>query len=504
MAGSSLIGNLAVTLGLNTAAFSAGATKAEMRAKTLQGRMTGVGKSIGGIGASIGIGLGIGALASFTKNAFDMAAALSESAQKMGVSVESLQELNLAAEQSGVSQETLAASVAKLNRSLGDLQLGKKGAVDAFDAIGLSAEDLKGKSPDQALRLIADALNKLPDVQQRVAIGAQLMGRGFSQLLPLINEGSAGLDKYAEASRKNGQITTEDAKRLDELSDRWDKLKTRAGVATANLIVGADKMVTNVWGARDKVLAGLDGMITGFWSLRDRAIAAMGAMVTGIATAITGKLNAIWEGAKANIDSVKNKFKDMYDAVVGHSYVPDMIEGIGKSMAELQRIFVDPAATATEKVGASFQVLAGLIGDLFGQKAGGIIGSLGNLAMALAPLFGGGVSSVGHVTGGGTLPPIPGMSSGGSGRFGGRAGIDKNLLSLNGSPILRVSRGEHFQVAPANSNGGLVRIVPSPYFDAVVDGRAAKVAAPMAGQAAMMGAAGGSASVMRRQSRMLP
>jgi hypothetical protein len=49
MPGSSLIGNLAVTLGLNTAAFERGATKAEARAKALQGRLSGIGSSVKGL-----------------------------------------------------------------------------------------------------------------------------------------------------------------------------------------------------------------------------------------------------------------------------------------------------------------------------------------------------------------------------------------------------------------------------------------------------------------------
>lgn len=465
--------------------------------------MAGVGKSMAGIGASLGIGIGIAAVTSLTRNAFDMAAALDESAQKMGVTVESLQELNLAAEQSGVSQETLAASMAKLNRSMGDLQLGKKGAVDAFAAIGLAAEDLKGKSPDEALRIIADRLNALPSVQERVAIGAQLMGRGFSQLLPLINQGSAGLEKYAETSRKNGQITTEEAKRLDELSDSWDRLKTRMGVATAKIIAGADNMVISFWKMRDGVTQPLDAMVASFWALRDKAIAAMGAMVTGIRNAIANQLNVIWEKAKEKIEQVKNKFKDLYDKVVGNSYVPDMVQEIGQVMGDLGRVMVDPALSATQKVGAAFlslqSIIADVFGMIFGKKAGAIAGSLMGLVGSLASipgLFGGGAATQGFVG--------PAMARGGSGVFGGRGGIDRNLLSLNGSPIARVSRGEHFSVSPANQNMAKVHIIPSPYFNAVVDGRAVAVAVPLAGQAAISGAAGAGMRMANQQRRQIP
>jgi hypothetical protein len=449
MAGSSLIGNLAVTLGLNTAAFSKGATQAEMRAKTLQGRMAGVGKSMAGIGASLGIGLGIGAVVTLTQNAFEMASSLNEAAQKAGVTVEALQELRVAAQQTGVSEDQLSTAMGRLNKSMGELSQGKSAAVAAFAAIGLAAEDLKGKTPEQALRLIADQLNKLPTVQERVAAGSAIMGRSFSQLLPLINGGSAALDKYAQESRKAGQISTEDAKKLDDLADSWDRLKTRVGVATANMIAGtarflesSDKMVVSFWSARDR-------MIEGAANMASSVVSYVNNMVSGIQQAITGKLAAIWEGAKAKIESVRQKFADMYDAVVGNSYVPDMVDGIAQSMMQLGRVLVDPAVTATDKVAAVFQNLQGVLGDIFGRKAGGIIGIIGQFATALAPLiFGKGAPGAIWETGatGGAI----GMASGGSGVFGGRSGVDRNLLSLNGSPIARVSRGEHFAVSPAN------------------------------------------------------
>ena len=53
MAGESLIGNLAVNLSLETASFNRGASRAEARAKTLQGRLLGIGNSLKGFGGGL-------------------------------------------------------------------------------------------------------------------------------------------------------------------------------------------------------------------------------------------------------------------------------------------------------------------------------------------------------------------------------------------------------------------------------------------------------------------
>lgn len=373
MPGKSLIGNLAVNLTLESAAFQRGATIAEKRVEGMRSKFAAATKSVSGFGAALGVGIGVAALTNVVRSSFEMAAALEESAQKVGITVEALQELNLAAEQSGVSQEQLAVALGRLNKSLGELQLGKKGAVDAFAQIGLAADDLKGKSADQALRIIADALNKLPDVQQRVAIGSQLMGRSFSQLLPLINGGSKALDDYAKKSRQAGQISTEDAKKLDELSDTWERAKVRIGVSVANIIARVATFAEKI----DGFLRGLDSWAksvdAAIANLASSAVNSINKMVSGISQAINGRLNAVWEGAKSKIQSVIDKFKSMWDKVVGHSYVPDMVDEIGAQMARLDAVLVQPVTDATSKAAEAFRNLqaqtAGLLDRLFPEAA---------------------------------------------------------------------------------------------------------------------------------------
>lgn len=101
--------------------------------------------------------------------------------------------------------------------------------------------------------------------------------------------------------------------------------------------------------------------------------------------------------------------------------------------------------------------LADRLGDLI---AGGGGGGGGGLFGAIGKLFGGGGGGAlptGGLLGGGDGPvfdfKVPGYDSGGSMRLGGLAGIDRNLLSLNGRPIARVGRGEVMDIRPANEGG---------------------------------------------------
>jgi hypothetical protein len=49
---------------------------------------------------------------------------------------------------------------------------------------------------------------------------------------------------------------------------------------------------------------------------------------------------------------------------------------------------------------------------------------------------------------------LPGFANGGGGVLGGLHGLDTNLLSLNGNPIARVTRGEHLRITPDGGGEG--------------------------------------------------
>lgn len=112
--------------------------------------------------------------------------------------------------------------------------------------------------------------------------------------------------------------------------------------------------------------------------------------------------------------------------------------------------------------------LADRLADLaFGQQGGGG----GGLLSALGGLFGlgggGGSSSSaasgagGHWQVGTGFGPmaLPGFNSGGSFKVRGFAGIDRNMLSLNGRPVARVGHGEIVDIKKGEGGGGAVRVV---------------------------------------------
>ena len=90
-------------------------------------------------------------------------------------------------------------------------------------------------------------------------------------------------------------------------------------------------------------------------------------------TWIVDKLGAIWDGVINKVDTVKNAFYKLYDAVVGHSYIPDMVDGIAAQMLRLDSVMVNQAVATTNATKAAFQRLAAevqpLLDRLFPEAA---------------------------------------------------------------------------------------------------------------------------------------
>lgn len=97
-------------------------------------------------------------------------------------------------------------------------------------------------------------------------------------------------------------------------------------------------------------------------------------MVAGIRLQLIDRFNAIVDGIKQKIDAVKGFFKDLYDVVVGNSYIPDMVKEIAHEMGNgLKKGMVDPTKTWTEKTAGFFEGLGRNIKFSMGDAVAGAI-----------------------------------------------------------------------------------------------------------------------------------
>jgi hypothetical protein len=486
MAFRDIIAALSVNLSIDSAELHTGATAAERRVEKMRGKFGAVAKGLAGFGAALVGSFAIGEIGSAISRGLEYASSLGEVAQQLGVTTSELQKYRYMASQVGLEQNEMDAGLAKLTRTMGEAQQGSKPIVDAFNRLGISVEELRGKSADEVMRMIADGLKGVADPAQRAAILVDLFGRAGQKLAPLLAGGSEGIDQLSEAYRKLGiEISPESIAKADDAKDKMAALKQVlegriAGVVAENagaivkftdavgvLAVALIRTVAKLgeWagaikqaGASTRIF--VDGLIAAFTSMRDRALDAVTGLYNGVKSYLLDKLNVVMDAVRAKVKAVGDAFFQLWDRVVGHSYVPDMVDAIDSHFGRLGSVMVDPAISATDQ---TIQAFAGMAQNVIGS-IDGIIGAIkrGDWLGAAGGVLGV-LQQVGGLFGGKGVPatdfgrnpstgPI-GMARGGSFAVGGFGGTDRNLLSLNGVPVARVSRGEMIAVSPANNNG---------------------------------------------------
>ncbi|HVJ69930.1 MAG TPA: phage tail tape measure protein [Sphingomicrobium sp.] len=153
--------------------------------------------------------------------------------------------------------------------------------------------------------------------------------------------------------------------------------------------------------------------------------------------------------------------------------------------------------------------------DAFGEMAASTIGSIADMRDAFKSgdvlsgiqIFLDMVLNVLSALGQMGMIKLPGMTTppyGGARARGGPVVPGKSyLVGENGPEFITPRRSGYVHPNGSGLAPQKVMIVPSPYFDAVVDNRAANVAAPLAGRAAVVGVTGSEARMSRRSRRNL-
>ena len=125
------------------------------------------------------------------------------------------------------------------------------------------------------------------------------------------------------------------------------------------LFPGMLELITTTWAnITEYITTAATNILTAIQEMGTLALEAVAAMVNGIIEWIGEKLNAAWDLAISGIERVKGAFESLYMAVVGGSFIPDMVSEIGEHMKTLDQNLVKPAQDATSQVASLFSSLA--------------------------------------------------------------------------------------------------------------------------------------------------
>ncbi|MGQ5524252.1 hypothetical protein ACUHMQ_13475 [Chitinimonas sp. PSY-7] len=292
--------------------------------------------------------LGVNALAGVIKGSIDAADAIGDLSERTGVAASTLSAWQYAAQLSDTSIEALGTSMGKLSKEMAN-------GNDAFAAMGISIKGAGGhlKDTDAVLLEVADKFAGYEDGAAKAALAQELFGKSGTEMLPFLNQGSAGLAELrAEAESLGAVLDDSTVQAAGQFNDQLDKLHMAGGGFATQIAAEMLPALTAVTGsflssaaqggslriAVDGLGFGLKGLISigyGVVSVFDQ----IGTLFGGLAAAAVAAANRDWTQAKSIAVST---FDDM--ARKNDQYA-DRISAV---WAEVPRQVADAAGAASD------------------------------------------------------------------------------------------------------------------------------------------------------------
>lgn len=180
-------------------------------------------------------------LVDLAREAIETSAHLDDTSQAIGVSTDALQELAYAAGQSGVSAQEMEKSIMLLSRSMNAAAKGGEEQAKAFSSLGVKTKNADGslRKADDVIGDIAEKISKMPDGAKKTATAMEFFGKAGAKMVPLLNEGSAGIERLRQEARDLGIVLDESlikqGAEIDDvftsIKDLWKGIKTQVGAA---------------------------------------------------------------------------------------------------------------------------------------------------------------------------------------------------------------------------------------------------------------------------------
>ena len=327
--------------------------------------------AVGGFATAIAGSAIVAGLGAIVKQSIDAGDELFNLQAKTGVAANALIGIGNAAKLADVDLGTLGKGLTKLNVNLVNAAEGNEDLARKFQALGVSVKDTNGQvvPADKALKQIADRFADMPDGAQKAAAAVALFGKSGTELIPLLNEGAASMEKFTY------KVGEDFAARSDLFNDTITELSIKTqgfGLELTDALLPALQSILEVfadlfdtdqdWTALfDVIKVGLRAVATVIYAmikLVDQLIKAVVYSVDAIGKALKGDFEgagrAISQGFGAGLEQAKRDFAQIQKLWTDAPSPGTGQRSGGRGMA-LDTSAADAAAAAAAKKAATEQ-----------------------------------------------------------------------------------------------------------------------------------------------------
>lgn len=239
---STTVGELNIKLNIELARLDAQIKQSNQKIATMGKRMNSdiskAARAINTTLGSLGIGVGVGALAAFGKEIIALGSKINDLSIQAGISTDAFQTFAAVGRESGVSGEQIAAAFNKMSQTIQDAADGSKSAVESLAKLKLTAAGLKALKPEEQFTLIATQIAGAEDKSKAFSAALDILG---SKNAPKLKEvlqrlGTEGFGALADATEKV-RFSEDQIKTLDDAGDALQRIADTMKVIAAKALL---------------------------------------------------------------------------------------------------------------------------------------------------------------------------------------------------------------------------------------------------------------------------
>jgi len=181
---------------------------------------------------------------------------IAKTADKLGVGIESLQEMRFAAERAGVAQNTFDMALQRFTRRAAEAAKGTGEAKAVLEEMGITLKDAQGniRPTEELLGEIADRMENNKDSADRLRIAFKLFDSEGAKLVTLLQKGSTNFEEMRKQARLTGNVLSENTARAaerfeDTFQDTTEIIKGLKNAIGAELLPQVNRILKrfNMW-----------------------------------------------------------------------------------------------------------------------------------------------------------------------------------------------------------------------------------------------------------------
>lgn len=276
--------------------------------------------------------------------------AIDKTSQKIGISAEAYQEWSYVFERSGANVDNLQTGMKKLSGVITDAASGSASAAEKLSAVGLSIDELNGKSQEQQLQLVISALQDMGSGAERTAAANDLLGKSAVDMAAVLNMTAEDTEALKQEARDYGMIMSNEAVAA---SAAFEDSLTRLN----NTMTGVKNgMVGELLPGITEIMDGLADLIAGNDEAGEKIESGVTSVIQTISGSIPKVVNLISTIAAAVLKSAPSIIGALADGIL--SSLPEITSVVTEIVTELVAGLVTLLPQVAE---AGAQMLAGLV-----------------------------------------------------------------------------------------------------------------------------------------------